>query len=102
MGDHRLPERATLGELENAGKRGPEGRRKNGSGVWHYGDWSNAALDHEVWYSRVCQGGCRFMVARVGEEENASESRQRKGEKRKRRTRLRLHLWGDRSKLETF
>ena len=30
MGDHMLPERVMSGELENAGKRGPGGRRKNG------------------------------------------------------------------------
>ena len=30
MGDHRLPKRVMSGELENAGKRGPGGVRKNG------------------------------------------------------------------------
>ena len=30
MGDHMLPERVMSGELENAGKRGPGGRRNNG------------------------------------------------------------------------
>ena len=30
MGDHRLPKRVMSGELENAGKRGPGGRRNNG------------------------------------------------------------------------
>ena len=30
MGDQRLPERVMSGELENAGKRGPGGRRKSG------------------------------------------------------------------------
>ena len=30
MGDHRLPKKVMLRELENAGKRGPGGRRKNG------------------------------------------------------------------------
>ena len=29
-GDHRLPKRVMSGELENAGKRGPGGRRKSG------------------------------------------------------------------------
>ena len=28
MGDHRLPKRVILGELENAGKRGPGGKEK--------------------------------------------------------------------------
>ena len=53
------------------------------------GGWSTAALDPGVWYSTVCEGGCRFMVAWVGEEENTSEHRQRKSEW-KRRTSLRL------------
>ena len=53
------------------------------------GDWSTAALDPGVWHSAVHEGGCRFMVAWVKEEENASNQRQGK---RKRRTRLRSHL----------
>ena len=31
-----------------------------------------------VWYSTVCEGGCRFMTAWVREAEKASENRQRK------------------------
>ena len=53
-----------------------EGRRLFGI----TGGWSTAALDPAVWYSTVGEGGCRFMVAWVGEEEKASEHRQRKGE----------------------
>ena len=34
MGDHRLPKRIMSGELENAGKRGPGGRRKSGRTAW--------------------------------------------------------------------
>ena len=34
MGDHRLPKRVVSGELENAGKRGPGGRRNNGRTAW--------------------------------------------------------------------
>ena len=34
IGDHRLPKRPMSGELENAGKRGPGGRRKNGRAAW--------------------------------------------------------------------
>ena len=34
MGDHRLPKRVMSGELENAGKRGPGGRRKSGRAAW--------------------------------------------------------------------
>ena len=34
MGDYRLPKRVMSGELENAGKRGPGGRRKNGRTMW--------------------------------------------------------------------
>ena len=44
------------------------------------GDWSTAALDPGVWYSEVCEGGCRFMAAWVKEEENASNQRQKKRE----------------------
>ena len=41
-------------------------------------DWSSAALDPGVWYSIVCEEGCRFMAARVKEEENVSEHRQQR------------------------
>ena len=34
MGDHRLPKRVMSGELENAEKRGPGGRRNNGRTAW--------------------------------------------------------------------
>ena len=44
------------------------------------GDWSTAALDPGVWYSTVHEGGCRFMVAWVKEEENAYKHRQRQRE----------------------
>ena len=88
MGDHRLPKRVMSGELENAGKRGPGGEEKEWTdyvaddlrlfGIT--GDWSTAALDPEVWYSAVHEGGCRFMVAWVKEEENAFNQRQKKRE----------------------
>ena len=86
MGDHRLSKRVMSGELENAGKRGPGGKEKEWtdcvaddlrlSGIT--GDWSTAALDPEVWYSTVDEGGCRFMAAWAKEEENASKQRQKK------------------------
>ena len=70
MGGHKLPKRVVSGELENAGKRGPEGKDKECTdcvaedrqvfGIT--GDWSTAALDPGVWYSTVCEGGC----SRVG------------------------------------
>ena len=75
--------------LENAEKRGPGGeKRKNRRasrprivGVLGItGDWSTAALDPGVWYRTVYKGGCRFMAARVREEEKASENRQSKRE----------------------
>ena len=44
------------------------------------GDWSTAVLGPGVWYSTVCEGGCGFMTARVREDEQASENRQRKRE----------------------
>ena len=34
MGDHRLPKRVMSGELEDTGKRGPVGRRRNGRTAW--------------------------------------------------------------------
>ena len=33
MRNHRLPKRVTSGELENAGKRGPKAKEKNGRTV---------------------------------------------------------------------
>ena len=41
------------------------------------GDWSTAAIDPGVWYSTVHEGGCRFMVAWVKEEENVSKHQQK-------------------------
>ena len=86
MGDHRLPKRVMSGELENAGKRGPGGKGKEWTdcvaddlrlfGITR--DWSTVAIDPEVWYSAVHEEGCRFMVAWVKEEENASDQRQKK------------------------
>ena len=88
MGDHRLPKRVMSGELENAGKRGPRGKEKEGTdcvaddlrlfGVT--GDWRTAALDPGAWYNIVHEGGCRFMAAWVREEENPSNQRQKKRE----------------------
>ena len=88
MGDHRLPKRVMSRELENAGKRGPEGKEKEWTdyvaddlrlfGVT--GDWRTAALDPGAWYNIVHEGGCRFMAAWVREEENASNQRQKKRE----------------------
>ena len=76
MGDHRLPKRVMSGELENAGKRGPGGKKKEWTdcvavdlrlfGVM--GDWSTAALDPGAWDSTIHEGGCRFMAAWVREE----------------------------------
>ena len=76
-GDHRLPKRVMLGELENAEKRGSggEGERMDGlrgrgsSEVWHHGG------------NTVSKGGYRFMAAWMREEEKASENRQRKRER---------------------
>ena len=82
MGDHRLPKRVMLGELENARKRGPRGEKEwtdcAAEDFWLFGitgDWSTAALDPGAWYSTVHEGGCR-----VKEEEKASKHRQRKRE----------------------
>ena len=86
MGDHRLPKRVMSGELENAGKRGPGGKEKEGTdcvaddlrlfGVT--GDWRTAAHNPGAWYNIVHEGGCRFMTAWVTGEENASDQRQKK------------------------
>ena len=85
MGDHRLPKRVMSGELENAEKRGPGGKEKEGTeyvaedrrllGIT--GDWSTAVLDPGVWYGTVCERGCRFMAAWVMKEEETPESRER-------------------------
>ena len=88
MGDHRLPKRVMSGELENAGKRGPEGKDKEWTDcvgddlrLFHIrGDWSTAALDPGVWCSTVHEGGCRSLAAWVKGEENASKQRQKKRE----------------------
>ena len=87
-----------MGELENAGKRGPWGKEKKWTdcvvedrrlfGIT--GDWSTAALDPGVWYSVVREGGCRFMVGVKEEKRRPNTGRGR--DKRKRRTRLRSHL----------
>ena len=100
-GPQIIPKSVISRELENAGKHGPGGKGKEwtncvaeGRRLFDItGDWSTAALDPEVWYSTVYEGGCRFMAVWVREEERTSENRQRKREiKDKRRTRLRLHL----------
>ena len=88
MSGHRLPKRSMSGELENAGKRGPGGKKKERMncvaddlrlfGVT--GDWRTAALDPGAWYNIVHEGGCRFMAAWMREEENASNQRQKKRE----------------------
>ena len=88
MGDHRLPERVMSGEVENTGKRGPGRKEKEWTNCVAEdrllfsitGDWKTAALHPGVWYSAVREGGCRFMVAWVKEEEKASGHRQRKKE----------------------
>ena len=86
MGDHRLPKRVMSGELENAGKRGPGGRRKSGRTAWQMifgylasrgtGKPPHSTLGHGT--TTVQEGGCRFMAACVREEENASNQRQKK------------------------
>ena len=99
MGNNRLSKRVMSGELENAGKRGPGGKEKEWTdcvaddlrlfGITR--DWSTAALDPEVWYSAVHEGGCRFMAAWVKEEEDVSNQRQKKREAEE-ADRLRSHL----------
>ena len=44
------------------------------------GDWNTAAHDPGAWYSKVREGGCRFMAAWVKEKKKASEHWQRKKE----------------------
>ena len=88
MGDHRLPKRVVLRELQNAGKRGPGGKGKKCTdcvaedlrlfGIT--GDWNTAAIDPGAWCSTIREGGCRFMTAWVKEEEKASNQRQKKRE----------------------
>ena len=99
MGDHRLPKRVVLGELENAGKRGPGGKEKQ---------WTDYATEDQQVFDII---GNRITPARhpgVGYStirEGADGLWPCGGEKRKRRpqtgrgierqmrpTRLRLHL----------
>ena len=68
-------------------------RGRGSSAIWHHGDRNTAALDPGAWYSTVRDGGCRFMVAWVKEEEHTSEPRQRKKEAEEAdKLRLRLRL----------
>ena len=88
MGDHRLPKRFMSGELENTGNRRPGGIEKEWIDCMAEdrlvygitGERNTTSLDAGVWYSTVCEGGCRFMAALAREEEKASENRQRKRE----------------------
>ena len=88
MSNHRLLKRVMSGELENAEKRGPEGKEKEwtdyvADDLWLFGitrDWNAAALDPGVWYSTVHEEGCMFMAAWVKEEDKASNQRQKKRE----------------------
>ena len=90
-GDHRLPKKVMLGELENAGKSEPGGKEKEwtdcvANDLWLFGvtgDWGTAALDPRAWCNTVHEGGCRYMAAWVKEEENASSQRQKKREAEK-------------------
>ena len=88
--DHRLPKRVILGELENAGKRGPGGKNKEWTdcvaedlrlfGIT--GDWTGT-LPHLTLGPGIAQyvkGAVGLMAAWVKEEEKASEHRQRKKE----------------------
>ena len=98
IGDHRLSKRVMSEEVENAGKHGLEGRRRNrtawqrvfgylasrgtgapplltlGRGIAQYGEGAVG-----LW---LCGGRNRKMRLNIG----------RGRDKRKRRTRLRLHL----------
>ena len=72
MGNHRLPERIRLEELENAGQCEPAKKEKEwmdhdaeDSQVFGVtGDWSTAALDPGAWYNTVCEGSCRSICPR--------------------------------------
>ena len=106
MGDHRLPKRVMSGELENSGKRGPEGKEKDWTdcvaddlrlfGIT--GNWSSAALDPGawygmVWYSAVHGGrGAVNLWPRGLRRKKMHPINGRRREKRKRWTKLRSHL----------
>ena len=53
-------------------------RGRESSGIWHHRDLRTAALDPGVWYSILCEWGCRFITTWVRENEKASENRQTK------------------------
>ena len=84
MVDQRLPKRIMSGELENAGKCWPTGKKEwtgcMAKGRWVFGITGDWSTDPGVWYSTVREGGCRFVAAWVREEEKASEHRQGKRE----------------------
>ena len=90
MGDHRLPKRVMSGELENAGKRGSGGKKRERTDcveddrrVLASGDWKTPLdpLEPGVRYITPCEGGRRFMAAWVREkDEKVFETRQRKRE----------------------
>ena len=87
-----------LEELDNAGKRGPGGRRKNGRTAWqtivgYLASRGTGAPPYFTLGSGIAQyieggAGFRFMAATVKGEKKTSKHRQN----RKGRTRLTLHL----------
>ena len=99
MGDRRLPKRVMSGELENAEKRGPGGRRKNGRTLWqrifgYLPSRGTGAPRHLTLGSRIAQykkGGVGLWP-RGGRKRKMRPNIGRGKYKRKRRTRLGLHL----------
>ena len=85
-GDHRLPKKVVSGELENAGKRWAEWKKKQRTdcvaedrrvfGIM--GDWRTAALNPGFWFGTVCEVGCRFMAAWAREKGKAPQTWQKK------------------------
>ena len=56
-------------------------RGRGSSGIWHHGELEyHRTRPWGVIQHTVCEGGGRFMAARVREEGNASKKRQRKRE----------------------
>ena len=99
MVDHRLPKRVMSGELENAGKRGPGGRRKSGRTAWQMifgylasrgtGKPPHLTLGHGI---TPYKKGVIGLWPRGRGKKKMRPINGRRREKRKRRTRLMLHL----------
>ena len=100
MGDHRFPKRVMSGELENAGKHRPGGRRKkSGRTAWQMSfDYLASRGTGAPLHLTLGHGTAQYTKGAVGlwprglRRKKMHPINGRKIEKRKRRTGLRSHL----------